>query len=245
MSRRSTFATARRVMQQLRRDRRTVAMLLLVPVVLMALMKGIFAGQSGAFQRVGVPLVGIFPLISMFIVTAVTMLRERTSGTLERLMTMPLAKIDVLAGYALAFGALAAAQAALATLVCVTLLGLHVAGPIWAVMLLAILNAEFGMALGLFVSAFARTEFQAVQFMPLFLMPQVFLSGLMAPRAAMPRALRVLSDYLPLSYAFEALRDVAIRSSLSLTVLRDASIVGVATVAALVLGAATLRRRTD
>lgn len=245
MTWRSTIATARRVLQQLRRDPRTVAMLLLVPVVLMALMKGIFSGQSGAFQRIGVPLIGIFPLISMFIVTAVTMLRERTSGTLERLMTLPLAKMDVLAGYALGFGILAAAQAALATLVCVGLLDVHVAGPLWAVMLLAILNAEFGMALGLFVSAFARTEFQAVQFMPLFLMPQVFLSGLMAPRAAMPAALRVVSDYLPLTYAFEALHEVAMRASISPTSLRDAAIVLIATLGALILGAATLRRQTD
>lgn len=238
-----TLATAIRVLRQLRRDPRTVAMLLLTPFILMSLMKGVFAGA--VFQRVGVPLLGVFPLIAMFIVTAVTMLRERTTGTLERLLTTPIAKLDVLLGYALAFGLVAALQAVLASIFAFTILDLRIAGPEWAVVVLAVLNALLGMSLGLLVSAFARTEFQAVQFMPMFLMPQIFLSGLMAPPERMPQLLRWAADVLPATYAYEALRSVSQRSTIESEAVFDGGVVLVATLVALGLGALTLRRRTD
>ena len=240
-----TLATALRVLRQLRRDPRTVAMLLLTPFILMSLMKGVFAGADGAFQRIGVPLLGVFPLISMFIVTAVTMLRERTSGTLERLLTTPIVKLDVLLGYALAFGGVAALQAVLASVFAFTVLDLQIAGPAWAVVVLAVLNALLGMSLGLLVSAFARTEFQAVQFMPLFLMPQIFLSGLMAPRERMPQVLRWAADVLPATYAYDALRSVSRSTTIESGAVFDAGVVLAATLVALGLGALTLRRRTD
>ena len=150
------LATGRRVLLQLRGDPRTLALLLLVPCVLEALIKWVFEGTPEVFQRVGVPLVGIFPLISMFLVTSIAMLRERTTGTLERLMTMPLAKLDLLAGYGLAFAAMATLQAVLVSFVAVGLLGLEVAGSTPLVVVFAVLNALLGMALGLFLSACAR-----------------------------------------------------------------------------------------
>ncbi len=174
-------ATAARVLRQLRHDPRTVALVLVVPVVLVTLIKYVFRG-SPVFDRIGGPLLGVFPLISMFLVTSITMLRERTSGTLERLMTMPLAKLDLLAGYAAAFALVAAAQALLVSTVAFWLLDLHVAGAKWGVILLAIANAVLGTSLGLFVSAFARTEFQAVQFLPAFVFPQLLVCGLLTPR---------------------------------------------------------------
>jgi ABC-2 type transport system permease protein len=242
---RGTLATALRVLRQLRRDPRTVAMLLFTPLILMALMNGVFSGAGGAFQRVGVPLLGVFPLISMFIVTAITMLRERTTGTLERLLTTPLTKLDLLLGYALAFGGVAALQATLASAFAFTVLDLQMTGPPWAVVVLAVLNSLLGMSLGLFVSAFARTEFQAVQFMPLFLMPQIFLSGLMAPRERMPLVLRAAAEVLPATYAYDALRSVARSATIESVAVRDAGVVVLATFVALALGALTLRRRTD
>ena len=157
------------------------------------------------FDRIGGPLLGVFPMITMFLVTSVTMLRERTTGTLERLMTMPLAKLDLLAGYGGAFALVAAAQAALVSAVAFWLLDLHVAGAKWGVFLLAISNAILGTAFGLFFSAFARTEFQAVQFLPAFLFPQLLLCGLLAPRSQMARPLEIVSWALPLTYAYDAL----------------------------------------
>ena len=160
MNARVTFATAARVLHQLRNDRRTLALLWGVPILLQALVKFVFWDQDPIFQRLGPPLLGVFPMTSMFLVTSVAMLRERTSGTLERLLTMPMAKLDLLVGYAIAFGLLAAIQATLAAAVAFGLLGLETGGPAWDVVLLAVLNAVLGMAMGLLLSAFASTEFQ-------------------------------------------------------------------------------------
>ena len=244
MSFRATFATALRVLTQLRRDPRTLALLLLVPVALVFLLEQLFADRRVVFQQIGGPLLGMFPLIAMFLVTSITMLRERVSGTLERLMALPLAKLDILAGYALAFALVAALQAVIVSTVAFGFLGLHTQGPSWAVVLLAVSNAILGMSLGLFVSAFARTEFQAIQFMPALIFPQILLCGLFTPRAQMAGWMRALSDVLPFTYAYDALSRATKlgvfdgRFALDLTVT-----VGV-TVLALALGASTLRRRT-
>src|ERR687885_2763925 len=205
MTPRVAAAVAARVLVQLRRDPRTIALIVAVPVLLLVLLHELFRDQPQVFQRVGGPLLGMFPFISMFVVTSVTMLRERTSGTLERLMTLPLAKLDLLLGYASAFALMAAVQATIVSVVGFWLLDLHTDGPVWSVVLLAIGNATLGMALGLFASAFARTEFQAVQFMPALVMPQMLLCGLFVPRGEMAAWLRAISDALPLTYAYDAL----------------------------------------
>jgi ABC-2 type transport system permease protein len=240
-----TLATARRVLAQLRHDPRTIALLLVVPCVLLTLLKYMFDGQSEAFDRVGAALLGIFPLIVMFLVTSVAMLRERTSGTLERLLTMPLGKLDLLLGYALAFGALALVQAAIASGLTVGLLGLEVAGPTWLLFAVAVGNGLLGMALGLFVSAFAATEFQAVQFLPAVILPQLLLCGLFVPREQMAGVLRWASDVMPLSYAVDAMTRITGSSGVGAETVRDLAVVTGAAVLALGLGAATLRRRTD
>jgi ABC-2 type transport system permease protein len=203
-----TLATSARVLGQLRRDLRTLAMIFLVAPALLALFRYIFDDQPLTFERIGAPMIGIFPLIMMFLITSIAMLRERTTGTLERLMSLPLAKLDLLLGYALAFALLAAVQGAITGAVGFWLLDVNAAGPAWAVVLLAIANALLGMALGLFFSAFARTEFQAVQFMPAVLFPQILLAGLLISRERMPRVLEVVSDALPVTYAYDALAKV-------------------------------------
>ena len=244
MSPRRTLATAGRVLRQLRRDPRTLALLLAVPALLLTLFKYVFSGQETTFDRVGGPLVGLFPFLTMFLVTSITMLRERTTGTLERLMASPLAKLDLLAGYGLAFALVAAVQAAVTALVAFGLLGLDVAGSVPLVIVLAVGNAVLGMALGLFASAFARTEFQAVQFMPAFVLPQVLLCGLIVPRERMARALELASDVLPLTYAYDALQRTTAAGTVGTRVAVDAAVVVGVTLLALALGAATLRRRT-
>jgi len=244
MSLRVTGAVALRVLAQLRRDPRTVALIVVVPCVLEALLKELFAGRLEVFQHVGAPLLGLFPFITMFLVTSITMLRERTSGTLERLMTLPLAKLDLLAGYGAAFALMAAIQAAVVSLVAFGALGLDVQGPRLVVVALAIANAVLGSALGLFVSAFAQTEFQAVQFMPATVLPQILLSGLFVSRAQMASWLRWISDALPLTYAYDALAHTA-ADDLDARFSADVGVVCGCIVLALALGAATLRRHTS
>lgn len=238
------LATARRVVRQLRHDPRTLALVFVMPCILLTLMRFLLDGQPAVFQRVGVPLMGIFPLISMFLVTSMALLRERTTGTLERLMTTPIAKADLLLGYGLAFAALASLQAILVFAVGVGLLGLDIDGSLALVLLLAVLNAVLGCTLGLLASAFAETEFQVAQFMPAFVLPQLLLCGLFVAQDAMVGVLHAASDVLPMTYAYDGLTRAARSSELSGTLLADlAVIVGVA-LAALFLSAATLRRRT-
>ena len=243
MSARATAATAVRVVGQLRRDPRTVALLVAVPALLLALLRFLWDHDPATFDRVGAPVLGIFPFLTMFLVTSVTMLRERTTGTLERLMTLPLSKLDLLAGYAAAFSTVAAVQASVSTGVAFWLLDLDVQGSTWAVLALAVGNALLGMALGLLVSAFARTEFQAVQFMPALVLPQLLLCGLIAPRAEMAGALDAIAGALPLTYAYDGLVRVAAGGAGGRLAL-DVAVLAGATALALVLGAATLRRRT-
>jgi ABC-2 type transport system permease protein len=245
MSASATLGTAERVLRQLRRDPRTLGLVLLVPPLLLTLFKYVFAGNPAVFDRIGGPLVGLFPFTSMFVVTSIAMLRERTSGTLERLMTMPLAKLDLLSGYGIAFALVATIQASVSSAVAFGALGLHVAGSTAAVIGLAIGNAVLGMSLGLFVSAFATTEFQAVQFMPAFVLPQILLCGLVVPRDQMASALTWLSDAMPLTYAYDALHRVASLGELDRSVAVDTGVVVGVTLLALGLGAMTLRRRTS
>ena len=239
-----TLATARRVLTQLRHDPRTIALLLVVPCVLLILLKYVFDGAPEVFDRTGAPLLGIFPLIIMFLVTSVATLRERASGTLERLLTMPLAKLDLLLGYALAFGLIALLQATIAFGLTLGPLGLHVSGPTWLLFVVAVGDGLLGTALGLFVSAFAATEFQAVQFLPAFILPQFLLCGLFTPRESMATVLRWFSDVMPLSYAVDAMTRLTRESGVSGLVVRDLVVIGAAAVLALSLGAVTLRRRT-
>ncbi|CAM5514613.1 ABC transporter permease [Streptomyces atroolivaceus] len=239
-----TLATAGRVLRQLRHDPRTVALLLIVPVVMITLLRYVFDADAGTFDAIGASLLGIFPLITMFLVTSIATLRERTSGTLERLLAMPLGKGDLIAGYALAFGAVAVAQSLLATAMSVWVLGLDVVGSPWLLLLVALLDALLGTALGLFVSAFANSEFQAVQFMPAVIFPQLLLCGLFTPRDRMHPVLETVSDVLPMSYAVDGMNQVLTHTGITADFYRDVLVVAGSALLVLCLGAATLRRRT-
>jgi ABC-2 type transport system permease protein len=244
MSARVTLAVGGRVLTQVRRDHRTLAMLMLLPCLLMTLLWWMFADLPGeVFDGLGPGLLAIFPFIVMFLVTSVTTLRERGSGTLERLLSMPMGKLDFLLGYALAFGLLAAVQSALAVAVSVGLLGLEVNGPVWLLGVVAVVDAVLGTALGLLVSAFANTEFQAVQFMPAFVIPQLLLCGLFVAREDLPPVLEAISDLLPLSYAVDAMQEL-VGAADQASVWADVAVVLGFALAGLALGAATLRRRT-
>jgi len=243
MSPRLTLATADRVLRQIRHDPRTIALLIVVPCVLIGLLAWVYNGTP-VFDQIGAPLLGVFPFVVMFLVTSVATLRERQSGTLERLLTMPLGKGDLIAGYALAFGLLAVVQAAVASGFALWVLGLDVAGPVWLLVVVATVDALLGTALGLLVSAFARSEFQAVQFMPAFVLPQFLLCGLLIPREMLPNFLEAVSNVLPLSYAVDAMRTLASVADANGDVLQDVLIVLGFVLAAVLLGSATLRRRT-
>jgi ABC-2 type transport system permease protein len=245
MSARILASTTRRILSQLRHDRRTIALLLFVPVVLLTLLYYMYRNVPGVFDRVGLIMLGVFPFVIMFLITSIAMLRERTSGTLERLLTTPMGKVDLLFAYGIAFGLAAAVQATIASGVSYWLFGLNTQGPPDLVILIAIANAVLGVALGLFCSAFARTEFQAVQFMPIVVVPQILLCGLFVARASMASWLHALSNVLPMTYSVEALQEVGAHTSATARLWQDFGIVVGCVVIALTLAAATLRRRSQ
>jgi ABC-2 type transport system permease protein len=251
LSPRLTTATAGRVLRQLRHDHRTVAMLLVLPSALLGLLYLIWSdvptrpGQPDTFDRIGLTMLGIFPFVVMFLVTSIAMLRERTSGTLERLLSTPLSRPDLLLGYGAAFGLAAALQAVVTVTVATTVYDLDVAGSLAFVVLIAVVDAVLGVALGLLASAFARSEFQAVQFMPVIVLPQFFLCGLLVPREQLAGWLQAVSDVLPLTYAVDALQEVGASTEATGTMWMDVGVVAGAALLALGLAAATLRRRTS
>ncbi len=244
MSARILFRTTGRILTQLRHDKRTLALMILIPPLLLTLLYYLFESQPFIFDRIGLIMLGLFPFVLMFLLTSIAMLRERTTGTLERLLTTPLHKLDLLFGYGLAFGVAASVQAMVAAGLAYWAFDLRTAGSAGLVIAIAVADAILGMALGLFFSAFARTEFQAVQFMPVVVAPQLLLCGLFVPRGEMAGWLQAVSDVLPLSYAVEALQEVGAHADPTGTMWRDVAIVAGAAVVALVLAAATLRRRS-
>jgi ABC-2 type transport system permease protein len=245
MSARRVLATARRAVQQLRHDPRTVALVLLVPCVLMTLLRFVYDTRRAVFDAAGAPLLTLFPLMTMFLVTSIALLRERVTGTLERLLTTPLGKLELLLGYGLAFGLLAVVQVGIAVGVSLGGLGLHVAASELVLALLCVLVALLGMGMGLLASAFARTEFQVVQFFPATITPQLLLCGLLTPRQHMSGLLRAVSDAMPMSYAVDAVHHLSREAAIAGVMWGDMAIVVAFAAAAIGLGAATLQRRTD
>ena len=238
-----TLATAGRVLRQLSHDPRSIALMLIAPSLLVGLFAWLFSDQEGVFDQFGGAILALFPFIVMFLITSITTLRERRSGTLERLMTTPIRKADFILGYALAFGLMATLQAVITVTFAVWVCRLEVEGPVWQLGLVAVVDALLGTALGLLASAFARTEFQAVQFMPILVFPQIILGGLFMPREDMPEVLYQISNWLPLSYAIDTINAVTAGDE-GWDVFRPLLIVVAFAGGSLILASLTLRRRT-
>lgn len=244
MNTRTTAAVVHRVLRQLRRDRRTLGLIFAVPPLLLWLIDGIFTSAPGVFDRVGPLMLGLFPFTLMFVTTSIALLRERTQGTLDRLMASPIGRGDLVAGYAVAFSLVALVQATITLTVGLGLLDLPTAGRLWLTVALVVVQALLGVALGLFLSAFARSEFQAVQFLPAVVLPQVLLAGLLVPVERLPRGLELAARALPLTYAFEAL-DRVMRRGMGLDdgqVLLDLGVLLSTLAVLLVAGSLTLPR---
>ncbi len=241
---RATFATARRIFGQLSHDPRTIALIFVVPCVLMALLRWLFSDNLTVFNQAAPALLGVFPFVIMFIITSITTLRERTGGTMERLMALPIGKFDLVLGYMVTFGVLAIIQALLASVLILYGFDLDVAGPHWFLIIMALVDAVLGTALGLFVSAFASTEFQAVQFMPALVVPQILIGGLFVPLSQMPELLEHIAYLLPLTYAIDALNEIVGNTTITDNAWRDLLVVAGFVVVALFLAAVTLRRKT-
>ncbi len=243
MSVRRTFSTTGRVLRQLRHDPRTLVMLFLVPPILMTIFKYVFEDQPMVFENFAPLYLGIFPMIMMFLVTSIVTLRERSTGTLDRLMTMPISKMDFIWGYAIAFSLLGFLQALFTTVIMIGPLGVSVAGGEIPTLIAAVMAAFLGTALGIFISAFAQSEFQAIQFMPAFIFPQFLVCGLFIPREQMAEVLQWFANIMPLTYSVDAMKQVAMYSDWTTALTNDLITVACFALGALVLGSLTIRRR--
>ncbi len=239
-----TFSTAGRVLRQLKHDPRTLFLLFIVPSVLIIVLKYVFNSRAESFNSIAPMLLGIFPMVMMFLITSIATLRERRSGTLDRLMTMPISKLDFVLGYAIAFSTVALLQAIITTTVMLGLLHVPVMGGTFATIVGAVFAALLGTALGLFSSAFAMTEFQAIQFMPAFIFPQLLVCGLFVARDQMTKVLQWFADIVPLTYSVDAMKQVTTQSNWTYIHTKDLIIVACFTIAALVLGSITIRRQS-
>lgn len=241
---RATLATTTRILQQLSHDKRTVGIMFLAPALLVSLIWWVFSDNEKMFNTIGPALVGIFPFTVMFLVASITTLRERITGTLERLLALPIGKFDIIFGYAIAFGIFGLVQSLITSSVAIYLLGLNVQSPEWFMLLVAVLDTFVGVALGLMVSAFASTEFQAVQFMPVLIFPQFIVCGLFVPLSQLPSLLENIAYYLPLTYAVDALNGVTKYADVTGDMWRDIWIMLLFAVGALLVAGLTLRRKT-
>lgn len=240
-----TMATTKRILTQLLNDKRTLAIVLVVPVVVLTLLHYLFDAREPLVSRIELIMLVVFPIILMFLLTSIAMVRERISGTLERLLTTPISKSSILFGYAVAFGLLAAVQVVVATFFTLWVLDMQVQGPIWLVLITGIIGAQLGVAFGLLASAISMSEFQAVQLFPALIIPQLMLCGLFGPRDEMAGVLYGISNALPITYAVEALTELLDNSAATSHFWVSLSIVAACVIALLVIAAATLRRRTD
>lgn len=243
MSPKRTFSTTRRVLRQLRHDHRTMALIFFMPTILIAILYYVFEGNHPLFEHIAPLLLGIIPFTLMFIVTSVAVLRERTSGTLERLLTTPASKLDILLGYALAFALLALVQAVVASVITLALLDVSIRGATLSLLVVAVLAGVLGMAFGLLFSAFAKNEFQAVQFMPAFVLPQFLTCGLFIPRENMANFLQYFADIMPITYIVKALQEVQTTTRWTTDLTTDIIVIAGFAAVALALGAVSLRSK--
>lgn len=250
MSPRRIRAVARRVVAQFRRDRRTIALLLVAPIVVLSLVGAIWGRHTipGSDRTVlddlAPALIAFFAFFFIFMLSAVAFLRERTSGTLERLLATPLRRGELVAGYLAGFSLFALLQALVILVFTVVVLRVQYRGSVATIFLVEAVLVIGAVSLGLAVSAFARNELQAVQFVPLILLPQVFLSGLLVPVEQLPDLLRPLAAVLPLTYANEALRSVMIDGATlgDALVLRDLGLLAVFAVLTATAAVTSIRR---
>lgn len=244
MSPRLTFATAGRIFRQIAHDRRTIALVVVAPLVIISLLYFLFDEQQPFVSNIMLYGIVIFPIMLMFLLTAIATVRERISGTLERLMTTPVGRGDILFGYALAYDLLATIQVIIATTYCYTVLGMEVEGPAWAVFLAALVAGLLGVSFGLLASAVSKTEFQAVQFFPALMVPQLLLCGIFGPREDMADWLKAISDVLPVTYAAQAAHEMFANAEPTELYWASFGIAAGAVVLLLAIASATLKRRT-
>ena len=242
MSRDRTSAIAERLVRQIVKDRRSIGLIIVAPVIVMSLVGFSLTEQRATLDRLAPALMAVFVLFFTFILTGVSFLRERAQGTLERLMTTTVGRADILLGYLLGFMAFATVQTIVILLFTIFVLRIDYQGNIFEIGAVLMLVVIVAVSLGIFISTFARNEFQVVQFIPIVFVPQVFLSGVIIPVDQMPAVMEGISNALPLTYAVKGLREIMLQGHGLTEVWPELGVLAAFGVSLLAAAAVTLRR---
>jgi len=234
---------AGRVIRQLIRDRRTIVLIVVVPLVVMTLI-GLSFPEGNVLNYIAPALLATLALFFSFLLTGISFLRERSQGTMERLMASPVSRLDIVVGYLFGFFIFALTQTLIILLFTIYVLGVHYYGDLWQIFVFQVVVITVAVNLGIFISTFARNEFQMVQFIPLIILPQVFLCGVIWPMEQMPDYLQWLSAILPLTYAVDGLRNIMLTGKSLLDVGFELSVLISFALIISILAAITLRRGT-
>jgi ABC-2 type transport system permease protein len=238
---RYAFTIAGRVIRQLVRDRRTMALIVVVPMVVMTLI-GLSFPEGIVLDRIAPALLATMVLFFSFLLTGISFLRERSQGTMERLMASPVSRLDVVLGYLFGFFLFALAQTLIILLFTIYVLDVSYHGDLWQIFVFQVVVIAGAVNLGIFISTFARNEFQMVQFIPLILFPQIFLCGVIWPVEQMPEYLQWIGRFLPLKYGVDGLRDIMLSGMSLIDVGFELLVLVGFTVVTSVLATLTLRR---
>ncbi len=237
----NTQPIASRTIRQLLRDRRTVALLLIVPLIIASLI-GVSIPSKLALDNTLPAILAMLVLFLGFLLSGISFLRERTQGTMERLMASPVSRLDIVSGYLLGFLLFAVVQTLILFFYTVYVLKADFQGSLWQIILFQVLIGILAVCLGIFFSVFAKNEFQMIQFIPLIIVPQVFVCGLLFPISQQPEYLQWIGKFLPLTYGVEGIRRLMLQGQDLLNIGKDVGILAAYSVGLMVLAALSLRR---
>ncbi|MCU4717328.1 ABC transporter permease [Halapricum hydrolyticum] len=201
-----TIPVATRILLSLRGDRRTLALVVVVPAFLIWLLSEVFARP----EPVAPILLGVFVFFLTYILTAIGFLRERTAGTLERVLVAPVSRSGLVLGYVVGFGVLATVQSLVLLLAAVAFLDVSFANGVALFVLIELLGALTALGTGVVLSLFAQNEFQAIQFIPVVITPQVILGGTFMPVEELPTYLEYPARLMPITYLIDAMEYVVL-----------------------------------
>jgi ABC-2 type transport system permease protein len=237
----NTLTIAGRTMRQLLRDRRTIALILIVPLIIASLV-GVSIPNKMILNSTLPAMLAMLVLFLGFLLSGISFLRERTQGTMERLMASPASRLDIVGGYLLGFLTFAIVQTLILFFYTVYVLHVDFRGDLWQIILFQIIIGVMSVCLGIFISVFARNEFQMIQFIPLIIVPQVFICGLLFPIDQLPGYLQWIAKFLPLTYGIDGIRALMLEGKGLLDIGKEVGILMAYVVGLMVLAAISLRR---
>jgi ABC-2 type transport system permease protein len=232
---------ARRSMIQLARDRRTIALIIIAPLIIASLI-GVSIPDKKILDSILPAILAMLILFFGFLLSGISFLRERSQGTRERLMAAPVSRLDIVGGYLLGFLVFAMIQTLILFFYTVYVLKVDFNGDLWQIIIFQILIGILAVCLGIFISTFAKNEFQMVQFIPLIIVPQVFVCGLLYPVSQMPEYLQWIAKFLPLTYGVDGIRALMLNGQGLTSIGKEVGVLAAYAVVLMILAGTSLRR---